>query len=69
MKQRYSIWGREYGSDHDVEIVQVNSNPRDVVDALINKKLSVNHSACPGGKKTKVRKYTYLRIVDNGERG
>jgi hypothetical protein len=67
MKQRFSIWGREYGSDHDVEIVQVGTNPRAVVDALINKKLSVNHSAIPGGKKSKVRKYTYLRIVDNGE--
>jgi hypothetical protein len=65
MKQRYSIWGREYGADHDVEIVQVNANPRAVVDALINKTLSVNYSNFPGGKKTKVRKYTYLRIVDN----
>ena len=65
MKQRYSIWGREYGSDHDVEIVQVNSNPRAVVDALINKTLSVSHSAFPGGKKTKVRKYSWLKIVEN----
>ena len=65
MKQRYSIIGREYGSDHDVEIVQVNSNPQAMIDALAQKTLSVNHSAFPGGKKTKVRKYTWLRIVEN----
>lgn len=65
MKQRYSIWGREYGADHDVEIVQVNSNPRVMVDALMQKTLSVNHSAFPGGKKSKVRKYTWLRIEEN----
>ena len=65
MKQRYSIWGREYGSDHDVEIVQVNSNPREIVAGLSEKTLSVNHSAFPGGKKTKVRKYSWLRIVEN----
>jgi hypothetical protein len=65
MKQRFSIWGREYGADHDVEIIQVNSNPEVMVDALIQKTLKVNYSAFPGGKKTKVRKYTYLRIVEN----
>jgi len=65
MKQRYSIMGREYGSDHDVEIVQVNTNPQAMIDALMQKTLSVNHSNFPGGKKTKVRKYTWLRIVEN----
>jgi hypothetical protein len=65
MKQRYSIWGREYGADHDVEIVQVNANPQAVLDGLMQKTLSINHSALPGGKKSKVRKYTWLRIVEN----
>lgn len=65
MKQRYSIWGREWGADHDVEIVQVNSNPEEVRKALGLKTLSVNHSALPGGKKSKVAKYSYLRIVEN----
>lgn len=65
MKQRYSIWGREYGSDHDVEIVQVNANPQAVVEGLMCKTLSINHSAMPGGKKSKVRKYSWLRIVEN----
>jgi hypothetical protein len=31
----------------------------------MQKMLSVNHSALPGGKKTKVRKYQWLRIVEN----
>ncbi|HTD29164.1 MAG TPA: hypothetical protein VK660_07205 [Xanthomonadaceae bacterium] len=65
MKQRYSIWGREYGSDHDVEIVQVNANPQAVLDGLIQKTLKVQHSIHKGGKTSKVRKYSWLRIVEN----
>jgi hypothetical protein len=65
MKQRYSIWGREYGSDHDVEIVQVNSNPQAVVDGLMQKMLTVRHSIMKGGKTAKIRKYSYLRITEN----
>ena len=64
MTRRYSIWGREYGSDHDVEILQVESNPQDVVDGLIAKKLSVK-GATDSRKKTTIRKYTWPRIVDN----
>jgi hypothetical protein len=65
MKQRYSIWGREYGADHDVEIVQVNANPRAVVDGLMAKTLTISSSMFKGGRKTKVRKYSWLRIVEN----
>jgi hypothetical protein len=67
MKQRYSIWGREYGSDRDVEIVQVNANPQAVLDGLMQKTLTINHSIFMGTKKrkTKMRKYTWLRIVEN----
>ena len=67
MKRRYSIWGREWGSDHDVELSQVESNPQPVYDALNAKTLMVNHSRMPGGKKTKVKKYSWLRIVENKE--
>jgi hypothetical protein len=63
--RRYSIWGQEYGADHEVELAQVENDPQPILDALAAKKLSVNHSAFPGGKKTKVRKFTWLRIVDN----
>jgi hypothetical protein len=33
--------------------------------ALGEKTLKVSHSAFPGGKKSKVAKYSYLRIVEN----
>jgi len=65
MKQRYSIWGVEWGADHEVEIIQVNANPEDMRKALGEKTLKVSHSAFPGGKKSKVAKYSYLRIVEN----
>jgi hypothetical protein len=65
MKQRYSIWGREWGSDHDVEIIQVNANPEDMRKALGLKTLKVKHSNAPGAKTGKVARYSYLRIVEN----
>ena len=65
MKQRYSIWGREYGSDHDVEIVQVDTNPEAMRRALGQKMLNVSHSNFPGGKKSKIPKYSWLRIEEN----
>lgn len=68
--KRYSIIGREYGSDHDVEIIQVESNPQAVLDGLVNKTLTIQHSiflSKGAGKKSKVRKYTWLRIVDNSQ--
>lgn len=65
MKMRYSIWGREYGSDHDVEIVQVMNNPQPVVDGLALKTLTIKHSIFQKGKQSKVRKYSWLRIVEN----
>jgi hypothetical protein len=66
--KRFSIWGREYQSDHDVEIIQVESNPQAVVDGLVQKKLSISHSVFPGGKKSQIRKYQWLRIVENHRR-
>ena len=41
---RYSIWGREYGADHDVELAQVNSNPQPVLDGLAAKSLQISLS-------------------------
>ena len=64
-KPRYSIWGREYGADHDVEIISVESNPQAVLDGLLQKTLKVKHSTLPGGKTGKIRKYTWLRIEEN----
>lgn len=65
MKRRYSIWGREYGADHDVELAQVDSNPQPVLDGLVTKTLTIRPSLTGPRKKSKIRKYTWLRIVDN----
>ena len=65
MKLRYSIWGREWGADHDVEIVQVGTNPEVVKEGLKQKTLKVHHSRFKGGKIGKVQKYSDLRIVEN----
>jgi len=65
MKPRYSIWGREHGADHDVEIVSVESNPQAILDGLMQKTLKVKPSIMGPGKKSKVRLYSWLRIVEN----
>lgn len=61
MKMRYSIWGREYGADHDVELAQVQDNPQPVLDGLKRKSLKIG--AAP--HRRTIPKYTWLRIVDN----
>jgi hypothetical protein len=65
MKRRYSIWGREHCSDHDVEIIQVETNPEAMRKALGLMTLTSSSSAFKGGKRTKIKKYTWLRIVEN----
>jgi hypothetical protein len=67
MKQRYSIWGREYGSDRDVEILQVNANPEAMRTALGKKMLKIEHSMylSKGRRTSTVPKYSWLRIVEN----
>jgi hypothetical protein len=65
MKPRYSIWGREFGADHDVEIISVETNPQAVLDGLMQKTLKVKPTIMGGGKKSKIRKYEWLRIVEN----
>jgi hypothetical protein len=63
--RRYSIWGREYGADHDVELAQVDGNPQPVLDGLASKMLTIKHSVFQRGRQSKIRKYTWLRIVDH----
>lgn len=68
MTRRYSIWGREYGADHDVELAQVDSNPQPVLDGYAKKTLTLQNSILTSSKKkSKTRKYTWLRIVENVE--
>ncbi|HWZ38255.1 MAG TPA: hypothetical protein VNY08_08150 [Bradyrhizobium sp.] len=60
MKARYSIWVRERGSDHDVELCELGSNPEAVVAAL--------HAKCVTlGKSRQVKKYEAVRVVDHAE--
>lgn len=59
---RYSIWVREHGSDHDVELCQVNSNPEVIKAAAYAKRLKL-------GKGREVSKYDTVRIEDHGEAG
>lgn len=66
MKRRYSIWGTEHGSDHEVELAQVDSNPQPVMDGFAEMTLTVKPSIMGPKKRTKIRKFTWLRIVENG---
>jgi hypothetical protein len=63
MKKRYSIIVREYGSDHNVELMQVDSNPDAVVAGLHKKMLNIK-----AGKKSKMPKYTFVQVIDNAPR-
>jgi len=66
MTRRYSIWGREYGADHDVELAQVDDKPQAVLDGFASKILTLKHSVFESGKRTtKIRKYSWLQIIDN----
>ena len=58
MRARYSIVVREYGSDHDVALLHVDSNPQAVVDGLRAKTLTI------GKRRTQTPKYTSIRIVE-----
>ena len=60
---------REYGSDHSVELMQVDSNPEALATQLRNKVLTINKSIFePGKRKSKIPKYTYVDVIDNGPR-
>jgi hypothetical protein len=65
MKRRYSIWGMEHGSDHEVELAQVDNDPQSVMDGFAGKTLMVKPSIMGARKKTKIRKFSWLRIVEN----
>jgi hypothetical protein len=68
MKKRYSIMVREYGSDHDVELMQVDSNPQAIIDGLHKKTLTIHRSIFEKGKRSvKLPKYTFIQVVDNAK--
>jgi hypothetical protein len=67
MKKRWSIWVREHGSDHDVELMQVDGNPEPIATQLRDKTLKISKSIFEAGKrKSKIPKYDWVRVVDNG---
>jgi hypothetical protein len=57
MRARYSIIVREYGSDHDVTLLHVDSNPQAIVAGLRAKTLTI-------GKRRRIPKYDSVRIVE-----
>jgi hypothetical protein len=58
---------REYGSDHNVELMQVNSNPQAIVDGLRKKTLTMKTSIYqPGKRVVKIPKYSFIQVVDHG---
>jgi hypothetical protein len=66
MTARYSIMVREHGSDHDVELMQVNSNPEAIVAGLRLKTLTIKHSIFQvGARQSKIPKYSFIRVIDN----
>jgi len=56
--KRFSIWVREHGSNHDVELCQLETNPQQTVAALYAKRLKI-------GKGKSIAKYDYIRVVDH----
>jgi hypothetical protein len=64
---RYSIIVREYGSDRDVELMEVESNPQAIVDGLRAKKLTLHRPITEAGRRVyKIPKYSIVRVVDHG---
>jgi hypothetical protein len=55
MRRRYSVLVREFGSKHEVELLQVDSNPNPIAAALRQK------------RENGVNRYGSIRVVDNGE--
>lgn len=67
MKKRYSIMVREYGSDHDVELMQVDNNPGEITKGLKKKTLTIRRSLFePGKRVVKIPKYDSIQVIDNG---
>jgi len=62
---RFSIMVTEYGAYHEVELCQLDGNPEPTVKGLEAKTLIV-HTGKPGVKRrSKIPKYTNIRIVDH----
>jgi len=67
MKHRYSIMGMMHGSTYESELAQCDSNPNAVAKGYEQMTLTVKPSINGPRKKTKIRKYSWVRIIDHGE--
>lgn len=63
--KRFSIMVMEYGSDREIELCQVQSNPEASVAALKKKKLRVRKTD-DSTRRSSIGKYTSIRVVDHG---
>lgn len=59
---RYSIWGRQYGVDHDAELARCENNPQAIINHLKAKSVTIRNG---DGKRELISKYSWLRIVDH----
>jgi len=63
MRKRYSILVREKGSDREIELCRVDTNPAKVAEAAGMKLLRISNS----GRQYRIKRYDRVRIVDNDE--
>lgn len=63
MRKRFSIMVTEYGSDHEVELCQVDGDPPPTVAGLKCKTLMVHNGKAR--RRTKMPKYMDIRVVDH----
>jgi hypothetical protein len=54
--KRYSIMVVESGSDHEIELCQVDNNPRAIADAASAKRIAGRH---------RLSKYSSVRVQEN----
>jgi len=63
--KRYSVMVTEYGADREVELCQLDGDPDPTVKGLQSKTLMV-HTGQPGKhRRTKIPKYSNIRVVDH----
>jgi hypothetical protein len=68
MTKRFSIWVREFDSDHDVELMQVDSNPSAITKGLHAKRVTIKKSLFESGKrKSNIPLYSNIYVVKNHE--
>ena len=65
--KRYSIMGIQYGSEREIELVQVDSEPEAIVAGLEEKFVLVQMGV--NVRRSSIPKYSALRILDHERAG